>query len=87
MRFLLAVEAAKTIVRSSSTYKKIGNRLRVVSVQFCIFRQLAVSLFPSVLCKVQHEAEYRLPIVNHGMALQLLTDRDRQDNLYHHSVG
>jgi soluble cytochrome b562 len=35
---------------------------------------------------VQHEAEYQLLIVNHEMALQLLKDRDKQDNLYRHSV-
>ena len=63
------------------------NCIRVVSVQICILRRLVASLFLFGLCKVQHEAEYQLLIVDHGMALQLLKDRDKQDNLYRHSVG
>ena len=86
VRFLLVAEAAKTTVRFK--YYKVfsRNRIRVVSVQFCILRRLVASLFLFGPCKVQHEAEYQLLIVNHGMALQLLKDHDTQDNLYRHSV-
>jgi hypothetical protein len=88
VRFLLVAEAAKTTVRSSNTTRSFDrNRIRVASVQFCILRRLVASLFLFGLCKVQHEAEYQSLIANHGMALQLLKDRDKQDNLCPHSVG
>lgn len=86
--FLLVAEAAKRNSQVFKYYKLFSrNSIRVASVQFCILRRLVASLFLFELCKVQHEVEYQLLIVNHGMALQLLKDRDTQDNLYRHSVG
>ena len=87
--FLLVAEAAKRNSQVFKYYKLFSSRnsIRVASVQFCILRRLVASLFLFELCKVQHEVEYQLQIVNHGMALQLLKDRDTQDNLYRHSVG